>query len=120
MKLAAALTLLALAAYAEPVHIVYGDTIKVDGVTYRLWGIDAPELRQSRPGGFPAGAVAARQLSNMMRGHTITCERKDADRYGRTVALCRAEGADLGAAIVRAGWGAGVRPLQSRLRGARP
>ena len=31
-----------------------GDTIKQGGVIYRLWGIDAPELRQA----WPDGAVA--------------------------------------------------------------
>jgi endonuclease YncB( thermonuclease family) len=48
--------------------ITDGDTVKVDGITYRLWGIDAPELHQSCPDGFPAGSMAARQLSAMMRG----------------------------------------------------
>ncbi len=40
--LAAFLTLAALPAYAESVRVVDGDTLKIDGVTYRLWGIDAP------------------------------------------------------------------------------
>ena len=42
--LAVALTLAALPAFAESVRVVDGDTLKVDGVTYRLWGIDAPEF----------------------------------------------------------------------------
>jgi hypothetical protein len=37
-------------ACAEPAQITGGDTIKVDGVTYRL---DAPELHQSAPTAFP-------------------------------------------------------------------
>src|SRR6266851_6426187 len=40
--LVASLTLAALPAYAESVRVVDGDTLKIDGVTYRLWGIDAP------------------------------------------------------------------------------
>jgi endonuclease YncB( thermonuclease family) len=44
--LAAFLTLAALPAFAESVRVVDGDTLKVDGVTYRLWGIDAPESHQ--------------------------------------------------------------------------
>jgi endonuclease YncB( thermonuclease family) len=27
--------------------IVDGDTIKLNGTTYRLWGIDAPEMHQT-------------------------------------------------------------------------
>jgi endonuclease YncB( thermonuclease family) len=38
-----------------------------------------------------------------MRGHAITCEPRTKDRYGRTVAQCRADGQDLGAAMVSAG-----------------
>jgi endonuclease YncB( thermonuclease family) len=46
--LAAALALAAFPAFAESVRVVDGDTLKVDGVTYRLWGIDAPESGQPR------------------------------------------------------------------------
>jgi endonuclease YncB( thermonuclease family) len=45
--LVAALTLAALPAFAQSVRAVDGDTLRVDGVTYRLWGIDAPEAHQS-------------------------------------------------------------------------
>jgi endonuclease YncB( thermonuclease family) len=38
-----------------------------------------------------------------MRGKTVACEAKTADRYGRTVVLCLANGEDLGAAMVDAG-----------------
>jgi endonuclease YncB( thermonuclease family) len=80
-----------------------GDTIKHNGTTYRLWGIDAPETRQACADGWPAGIEASRHLADLMSGHTVVCEYKDRDRYGRTVALCRADGQDLGAAMVRAG-----------------
>lgn len=49
-------------------------------------------------------AFPPRGNSDTMRGHTITCERKDVDHYGLTVVLGRADGADLGAAMVRGGW----------------
>jgi endonuclease YncB( thermonuclease family) len=38
-----------------------------------------------------------------MAGASIRCELKDTDRYGRSVGLCRADGRDLGAAMVTAG-----------------
>jgi len=82
--------------------VVDGDTIKLDGTMYRLWGIDAPEQNQSC-GDWQAGAEATRTLFGLMSGHTIACSPKTTDRYGRTVALCRADGADLGAAMVRMG-----------------
>jgi endonuclease YncB( thermonuclease family) len=94
---------LALPAWAQQVRITDGDTIKLNGTKYRLWGIDAPEKRQACSDGWAAGRAATAALERLMAGHTITCEPRDRDRYRRIVALCRADGQDLGAAMVRAG-----------------
>lgn len=80
-----------------------GDTIKLSGTTYRLWGIDAPETVQSCADGWPAGHEATAKLEQLMAGREISCEPRTTDRYGRTVAVCRADGNDLGAAMVSAG-----------------
>jgi endonuclease YncB( thermonuclease family) len=81
-----------------------GNTIKMDGITYRLWGIDAPELDQRcYPQSWRAGFVAARALAAMIERRPVTCEAKGQDGYGRTVALCHAGGRDLGAAMVVSG-----------------
>ena len=81
-----------------------GNTIKMGGTTYRLWGIDAPELDQRcYPQGWRAGIVAARALAAMIERRPVVCEAKGQDGHGRTVALCRAEGRDLGAAMVVSG-----------------
>lgn len=101
MRLAAALILLAFPVCAQTV--TDGDTIKMDGTTYRLWGIDAPESKQECADGWTAGKAAATYLYGLIRGHKVTCETKDTDRYGRTVAICRADGRDLGADMVSAG-----------------
>jgi endonuclease YncB( thermonuclease family) len=50
-----------------------------------------------------AGKEATAAMLELVRGRTVTCEPKAKDRYGRTVSLCRADGADLGAAMVSAG-----------------
>jgi hypothetical protein len=47
--LAASLMLAALPAFAESVRVIDGDTLEIDGVTYRLWGIDAPESANLAP-----------------------------------------------------------------------
>ncbi|HQT14852.1 MAG: hypothetical protein B7Y08_18700 [Rhodospirillales bacterium 24-66-33] len=84
--------------------ITDGDTIKLNGVTYRLWGIDAPETAQVCPDGWPAGRLATTHLQSLIVGRNVTCERRDTDRYGRIVAVCRAGGTDLGATMVRDGY----------------
>ncbi len=85
-------------------RVVDGDTIIVGGVTYRLWGIDAPETKQSCGDGWPAGRMATEYMRGLVQGRNVECEPKATDRYGRTVALCRADGADISAEMVRQGW----------------
>ena len=98
-----ALLTLALAPPAASQSVTDGDTLKLNGTTYRLWGIDAPESKQICADGWPAGQEATKALSDLIRGHTVACEARTQDRYGRTVALCRADGRDIGAAMVGAG-----------------
>lgn len=93
----------ALPAAAEPAAID-GDTLRLNGTTYRLWGIDAPETKQACPDGWPAGRLATTHLQALIAGRKVLCERRDTDRYGRTVAVCRAGGEDLGAIMVRDGY----------------
>jgi endonuclease YncB( thermonuclease family) len=83
--------------------VVDGDTIRLNGTTYRIWGIDAAETKQRCVDGWEAGREATKAMLELVRGHKVACEAKDKDRYGRTVALCRAGGQDVGAAMVSAG-----------------
>lgn len=82
--------------------VIDGDTVKLEGTTWRLWGIDAPESAQWC-GRYPAGARATQILEQLMRHKSINCEERGTDRYGRTIGLCRADGDDLGATMVRLG-----------------
>jgi endonuclease YncB( thermonuclease family) len=47
--------------------------------------------------------MATTRLLALIKGKTVVCEKKDTDRYGRTVAICRSSGEDLGAIMVREG-----------------
>lgn len=97
------LALALLAGQAAAQTVTDGDSIKLNGTSYRLDAIDAPEIRQTCADGWPAGSESAQHLRSLMAGRRITCEHKSFDRYGRSVALCRADRQDLGAAMVRAG-----------------
>ena len=101
--LAASLMLVALPAFGESVRVVDGDTLRIDGVTYRLWGIDAPEAGHLCANGWPAGQTAAEHLRALIRNRQVSCEARTLDRYGRAVAICRADGRDLGADMVADG-----------------
>lgn len=69
-----------------------GDTIRLGDVRIRIHGIDAPEARQTclDAAGQPwaCGAAATAAMRRMLAAMQIECEKKDKDRYGRTVAVC--------------------------------
>ena len=87
-----------------------GDTLRAgDGAEYRIFGIDAPELRQScseaNGKSWLCGRAAKAKLTTLIKGGNVNCVSRATDRYGRTVAVCSAEGVpDLGEALVRDGY----------------
>lgn len=90
-----------------PATATDGDTLKMGTVSVRLFGIDAPEAQQrcsARSGNeYECGTRARLFLAGAVYGRSITCEPKDIDRFGRTVAICSAGGVDLGRALVSSG-----------------
>lgn len=90
---------------AGTAHAIDGDTLAIDGVHVRLWGIDAPELHQGcqrADGDWPAGTTARRALAVLVEGHAVACRDRGSD-HDRRVATCAVEGRDLGAALVETG-----------------
>jgi endonuclease YncB( thermonuclease family) len=98
-----ALAAMAIAVSASAQTVVDGDTIKVEGTTHRLYGIDAPEKKQDCPDGWPAGREALAYLAGQIRGRSVECHHVEYDRYGRSVSICYAGGDDLSALMVSAG-----------------
>lgn len=121
------LACLALAAPAlADALVIDGDTIRVDGRTYRLWGIDAPEYRQFCDDGFPAGGLAFDVLRELIRARKVECESKSRASRDLTIAVCHAAGLDLASMMVRSGlaWaflkeGASYLPQELQARAAR-
>ena len=83
--------------------MIDGDTLQIDGVTYRLWGIAAPGSGQPCADGWPTGRAATEHLRALIGERHVTCEPRSVDRYGRTVAVCHVDGRDLGADMVTDG-----------------
>jgi endonuclease YncB( thermonuclease family) len=83
--------------------VVDGDTIRIESTSIRLWGIDAPERKQMC-GANPCGKIATNALKSLIEAHHfVSCTEKNRDKYGRTVAVCRAGAKDLSAEMVKAG-----------------
>lgn len=81
-----------------------GDSLTINGQRIRLFGVDAFEAEQTCGAGLRCGAEATEHLRSLAQGQTITCEPRDTDSYGRTVAVCYANDVDLGRSMVREGW----------------
>jgi endonuclease YncB( thermonuclease family) len=92
--------------------IVDGDTIRIGSTRIRLHGIDAPESKQTCTAGskeWRCGWEATNALANIVGRHWVTCSKRDTDRYGRVVAVCRAGPINLNAWMVGNGWAVAYR-----------
>lgn len=101
-----ALQLVAPPAAAE-VRVIDGDTLSIDGQRVRLWGVDAPEGKQTcqRDGvAWLCGQEAAKALRGLVVGKEVACREVDRDRYKRSVAVCSVGEMEINAWMVREGW----------------
>jgi endonuclease YncB( thermonuclease family) len=95
---------------------VDGDTIRAaNGAEYRIFGIDAPELHQTcleaNGKSWLCGRAAKARLTTIINRGNVNCETRATDRFGRTVAVCSAEGMpDIGEALVREGYAIDLAP----------
>ena len=78
--------------------VIDGDTIVIDKVHLRLFGIDAPELDH------PYGRKAKSAMIGLCKGHKVRAEITENDHYDRCVARCfLPDGRDLSAELVKLG-----------------
>jgi len=95
-------------------QVVDGDTLDIGGHRVRLHGIDAPEIAQTCTADrrrYHCGVRARQVLIRLIheRGGPV-CDVGDFDSYGRYLGVCRdAQGRDLNAAMVEAGWALAYR-----------
>lgn len=83
---------------AQNVLVIDGDTIFSDGVSYRIHGIDAPEMAQE-------GGIAAKQhLRSLLDGEAVTIRKTGRDRYDRVVARLYTKAGDVGEKMVANGF----------------
>lgn len=98
--------------FSGTAEVIDGDSLSISGFSVRLFGIDAPEGKQTcNRGGssWRCGEEAATQLRTMISGNPIECRGRGIDNYGRTVAICTVAGIELNQAMVEAGWATAFR-----------
>lgn len=88
--------------------VIDGDTIRVEGGSIRLWGIDAPELDQKceheNNKSFPCGRASRLALLSLLESGDINCKIIDIDRYQRGVGQCYINDMDINNMMVLSGW----------------
>ena len=93
--------------------VIDGDTIEIHGQRIRFHGMDSPESSQLcvRPTGerWRCGQQASFALADRIGRATVSCQPRDRDRYGRTVAVCFKGSEDLNRWMVITGWAVAFR-----------
>ena len=105
---------LVLAQPAAAQTVVDGDTIELKGTIIRLHGIDAPELPQVCADGWPAGRAARDYLGELIGTKQVSCTTRLGEFDHEVAAICRADGIDLGAAMVTGGYALAFVPYSAR------
>lgn len=103
-------------------HVGDGDSLDLDGVRYRLAGIDAPETDQTctlAGERHPCGREAREHLVGLIAGRAVSCAWSKLDKYHRRLGRCRAGDTDLNAAMVRGGWAVAYGGYESEEADAR-
>ena len=91
----------------EKIRIVDGDTIHLNGTKYRLYGIDAPEIKQLckiNEKNYQCGVKSKEFLVSLIGNKKVICLHKDIDRYKRIVAECFVNNINLNKELVKNGW----------------
>lgn len=93
-----------IAAEAQNIAVIDGDTLRVDGQVVRLRGVEAPDRGDRCRDHLDCGGAATTALAGLVRGRRVECALADHDAAGRPYAACSANGTDLSRAIVASGW----------------
>ncbi len=89
------------------VRVIDGDSFRDDATEFRIYGIDAPEYRQTCKDvagrDWPCGKTARGALENILQKGQFSCDVHARDQYGRTIVTCGSGDKDLGAHMVEYG-----------------
>jgi len=89
--------------------VIDGDSIIVDDREVRIFGIDAPEYRQSCFDGknreYSCGKASRNFLYDLVNGKKVTCHYAQKDKYNRFLGKCEIGALSINQEIIRNGMG---------------
>ncbi len=106
--------------------IIDGDTIKINSKKIRLYGIDAPEKKQtcekpyltigifSFTKNYLCGQVSTNKLTKKINNQIIKCKIKDVDRYSRLIGECYKRNQNLNSWLVANGHAVAYRKYSKK------
>lgn len=89
-------------------EVLDGNTLVVGGQRVRIYGIDAPELAQTCD--WPekvieCGRISRSAMLDLVAGiDRVACRTRGRDHSGQWIAICYADGSDIGRNMVHTGW----------------
>lgn len=104
----------ALVGYAE---VLGGDTLRIEGVQYRLWGVQAFHGYShcgANPHGWACGTQPADALHAFVNGYLVACFDRGVGVHGAPVAQCMRGLLDVGGFLVSSGMAMSV-PQETRV-----
>lgn len=84
--------------------VIDGETLEVRGKRFKLWGIDAPEPKQTctiRRRDYNCGRISTTALMDLVAGVNVTCRPV---KGTKDVARCYAGGYELSEGMIHTGW----------------
>lgn len=87
--------------------VIDGETLEIAGQRLRLYGVDAPDLRQTceiRGRTYNCGRISRTALMDLVAGVTVRCRIRGKSVGDAAMASCQAGGYDLSAGMVHTGW----------------
>lgn len=107
VRIALVLLLASAASHSDEItgkaHVIDGDSIRIADTEIRLYGIDAPEGKQSclqQGEDWACGETATEALRLIIGNAEIHCTWQELDRYERALATCTREGHDIAEMMV--------------------
>lgn len=85
------------------VRVLDGDTIVVQGQKVRLYGLDAPELKQSSFDGIKIGIMSRDYLRELLRGRWVSVSYNGRGYYGRIIGTVFVGKRNINLEILRSG-----------------
>lgn len=97
---------------SKKLRVIDGDSLTLNSIKYRLFGIDAPELNQTcsvNGKDYKCGIKSKNFLISIISENKLNCFTKGKDRYKRIIAVCKIGNLDINKSMVRNGWAVAYR-----------